>query len=70
MEQIRGLVPVDPHATEIVSQKVVQRVSRKKAEAVWNPIGLAWHIVIIRLGTLSEIADRLGALLVCSRPDA
>lgn len=40
VEQVGGLVPVNPHATEVVAEKVVKRISRKEAQAVGNPVSL------------------------------
>lgn len=70
MEKVGGLVPVDPHAAEVVAQKVVQRIPRKKAQAVRNPVSLARSVVVIRLGPLAELTDGIGTLFISTRPDA
>jgi hypothetical protein len=70
MEKVGGLVPVNPHAPEIVSKEIVEGVSRKKRQAIRNPVGLVWVIIVVRLGALAKITDRLRALIVSSRPYA
>jgi len=70
MEQVGGLVPVDPHASEIVSKEVVERITRKETEAVRNPVGLIRSLIVIGFCPLSQLPDGLGTLLVSSRPDA
>jgi hypothetical protein len=70
VEEVGGFVPVDPHATEVVAEKVVQRVSRKETQAVGDPVCLAGILVVVRLCALPQLTDRLGTLLVCARPDA
>ena len=30
VEEIRSLVPVDPHATEVVSEQIVERIARQE----------------------------------------
>lgn len=70
VEQVGGLVPVNPHAAKVVAQQVVQRVSRKERQAVRNPVGLVGVVIIVRLCPLAQVSNRLGSLLVSSRPDA
>jgi hypothetical protein len=70
VEQVRRLVPVDPHAAEIIAEQVVERIAREEAQAVRNPVGLISGIVKVRLRALPEVADGLGALLISTRPDA
>jgi hypothetical protein len=70
MEQVRRLVPVDPHATKVVAQEVVERIPREEAEAVWNPVGLITRVIEIWLGASSQVANCLGTLLIGARPDA
>ena len=70
VEQVRGLVPVDPHAPEVVAEQVVQRVARQEAQAVGYPVPLVSAVEIVRLGASTQVADRLGALLVGAGPDA
>lgn len=70
MEEVCGFVPVDPHATEVVAEKVVKGVSRKETQAVGDPVCLAGVVVIVGLCASSQLADCLGTLLVCAGPDA
>lgn len=70
MEKVCGLVPVDPHTSQIIAQKIVKRISGKERQAVWNPIGLVCGIVEVRLCSSSKVANGLGTLLICSRPDS
>jgi hypothetical protein len=70
VEEVGGLVPVDPHATEVVAKKVVKGISRKEAQAVGDPVCLAGVVVVVGLCASSQLADCLGTLLVCARPDA
>jgi len=69
VEEVGGLVPVDPHATEVVAEKVVEGVSRKETQAVGDPVCLAGVVVVVGLCALPQLADRLGTLLICARPD-
>jgi hypothetical protein len=69
MEQVGGLIPMDPHATEIVSKKVVERVAREEAQAVWDPVCFVGLLVVAILSALPEIPDGLSTLLVGARPD-
>jgi hypothetical protein len=69
VEEVGGFVPVDPHATEIVAEQVVKRVSRKETQTVRNPVCLAGSVVVIGLGTLPQFADGFSALLICARPN-
>jgi hypothetical protein len=69
MEKVRCLVPVDPHATEVVSEEVVERIAGEKAQAVRNPVRLIGRFVVVWLRPLPEVADGLRTLLVCTRPD-
>lgn len=70
VEQVGRLVPVDPHAPEVVAQQVVQRVPREERQAVRNPVLLLRVVVEVGLRPLPELADRLGALLVGAGPNA
>jgi hypothetical protein len=45
MEKVCGLVPVDPHPSKIIAQKVVKRIPGKERQAVWDPISLISGIV-------------------------
>lgn len=69
MEKIRSLVPVNPHAAEVVAEQVIQGIAGKEAQAVRNPVRLLARVVEVGLGALAEIANRLGALLVGAGPD-
>lgn len=70
MEEIGSLVPVNPHAAEVVTQKIVERIPGKERQAVWDPVGLIGVVVVVRLSPLPQIPDRLRPLLVGPRPDA
>jgi hypothetical protein len=60
---------VNPHASKVVAQQVVQRISGQERQAVGNPVDLIRVVVEIGLGPLPQVADRLGTLLVRSGPD-
>lgn len=66
MEQVGSLVPVNPHAPEVVTQQVVEWVPGEEGQAVWNPVCLISVVVEVGLGPLPEVADSFGALLVGS----
>lgn len=70
MEEVSGLVPVDPHATEVVAQQVVEWISREEGQAVWNPICLVTILVKVGLGPLAQVSDGLGTLVISSGPNA
>src|ERR1700760_3193566 len=70
MEKIGGLVPVDPYSTEIITKQVVERIARKEAQAIWNPVCLITRVIEIWLCSLSEVPNGLSAFLVCSRPNS
>jgi hypothetical protein len=70
VEEVGGLVPVDPHPPKVITQEIVKRISGKEGQAVWNPVRLVWRIVEIRLGPSSQVADSLCALLVCIGPNS
>jgi hypothetical protein len=61
---------MDPHASKVVTQKVVQGISRQERETVGDPVYFVGVVVKVRLRPLPEIADRLSPLFVGSRPDA
>ena len=69
VEEVGGLVPVNPHSPEVVTQQVVQRVAGEEAQAVGNPVGLLGVVVEIRLSLLAQLPDGLSTLLVRARPD-
>lgn len=64
VEEVGGLVPVNPHATEVVSQQVVEWVSREEGQAVWNPICLVTILVEVGLSPPAQVSDGLGALVI------
>ena len=70
VEEVGGLVPVDPHAAQVVAEQVVERVAGEEAEAVGDPVGLVGGLVVVGLGLLAQFADGVGAFLVGARPDA
>lgn len=70
VEEVGGLVPVNPHAPEIVAQQIVEGIARQEAQAVRNPVGLVRAVEEVGLGLLSQITDGFGPLLVRARPDA
>jgi hypothetical protein len=61
---------VNPHTTEVVTQKVVERISRKEGKAVWDPVRLIGVVVKVGLGSLPQVANGLGSLVISSRPHA
>ena len=69
VEKICSLVPVNPHASKIIAEKVIKWVSRKKTQTVWNPVGFIARVIEIGLCTFSEITDSLCTLFICARPD-
>jgi hypothetical protein len=52
MEKICRLVPVNPHSSEVVSEKVVNGIPREERQAVRNPVGFVWVVIEIGLGSL------------------
>lgn len=70
VEKIGSLVPVHPHTSKVVAQKVVERIPREKAQAVRNPISLVRDIMVIRLRLSSKLPNGFGTPLVCSGPHA
>ena len=69
MEEVGCLVPVDPHATKIVAEEVVEWVARQETQTVGDPVSLAWGIEVIRFCAPAEITDSLCTLVVGTRPD-
>lgn len=45
VEEVGSFVPVNPHPTEIITQQVVEGISRKEGQAVRNPVSLIRRIV-------------------------
>ena len=70
VEEIGGLVPVNPHATEVVAQQVIEWVSREEGQTVWNPICLVTILVEVGLGPFAQVSDGLGTLVISSGPNA
>jgi hypothetical protein len=61
---------VNPHATKIIAQKIVQGIAGKEAQAVGDPVGLVRVVIKVGLGLLAQFTNGLGALLVGTGPDA
>jgi hypothetical protein len=70
VEEVRSLVPVNPHSSKIVTKKVVERITRDEAQAVRYPICFVRDIMIVRLCLSSKFTDSIGTPLICSRPYA
>jgi len=70
VEKISSLVPVDPHSAQVVAEEIVQRVARKEAQAVRDPVGLAGSVEVVRFSTLAKITNGLRALVVSTGPNA
>jgi len=70
VEQVSSLVPVDPHTTQVVTKKVVQRVTRQEAQAIRDPVGLARSVEVVRLGAFAKVTNGLRALVVSAGPNA
>ena len=68
MEQVGGLVPVNPHATEVVAKEVVQGIPRQKAQTVRDPVRLIAVVKKVGLDALAQVTDGLGSFLISSRP--
>ena len=45
MEEVGGLVPVDPHATEVIAKQIVQRIPREEGQAVWDPVSFVGRVI-------------------------
>jgi hypothetical protein len=61
---------VDPHSAQVVAEEIVQRVARKEAQAVRDPVGLAGSVEVVRFSTLAKITNGLRALVVSTGPNA
>lgn len=70
MEEVGGLIPVDPHASKVVAKQVVKRIPGQETQTVWDPVGLRRTVIEVGLGLLAQFPDGLGALLVGPGPDA
>jgi len=68
MEEIGGLVPVDPHSTKVITQKIIKRISRKERQAVWDPVGLIRRIIEVGFGPPPKVANGLCTFLICPGP--
>ena len=67
MEEVGGLVPMDPHPAKVVAQQVVQGVAREEAQAVRDPVVVVGIVVEVRLLRPSpQFADRFGPFFVRS----
>jgi hypothetical protein len=69
MEKVRSLVPVNPHAPEVVAKKVVERIAREKAQAIRYPISFIGDIVVVCLRLSPKFADSLCTPLICTGPN-
>lgn len=69
VEEVGRLVPMNPHAPEVVTEKVVERVAREERQAVRDPVLLLRVIVEVGLRPPPQLTDRLGPLLIGARPD-
>lgn len=69
MEEVRRLVPVDPHSAQVITEEIVQRVSGEEGQAVRDPVCLVRVVVKVGLGAFPEVPDCLGSLLVGARPN-
>ena len=69
MEEIGGLIPVNPHPPQIISHQIVERVTGQEAQAIRDPVRLVGRIVVVGLGALSKIPNGIGALLIGAGPD-
>jgi len=61
---------MDPHATEVVSQKVVQGIPGEETQAIGDPVGLIGVVVKVGFGLLAKLTDGLGTLLIGTGPNA
>lgn len=52
VKEIRRLVPVDPHAAQVVTKEIVQRIPRQKTQTVRDPVCLVWIVEEVRLDSL------------------
>ena len=68
MEEVCGLIPMNPHAPQVIAQQVEQRVPRQKTERVRDPVRLVRRVIIIGFVPFAQFSDRLGPLIVCPRP--
>jgi hypothetical protein len=70
VEEVGGLVPVNPHAAEVVAKEVVEGVAGQEGQAVRDPVRLVGIVVKVGLCPLAQITDGLGALVVGAGPDS
>lgn len=68
MEQVRSLVPVNPHSAQVVAQKIVERIPGKEGQAVRDPVCFIGHFVEIGFGPLAQVPYRLSPFFISTRP--
>ena len=69
VEEVSGLVPVNPHSTEVVTEEVVEGISGQETQAIRDPVCLVSNISVVWLCLSAQFADGLCALLIGSGPD-
>jgi len=68
VEKVGGLIPVNPHAPQIITQQIEQRIPRQEAERIGDPVSLIGSIVIVGLVPFSQFPNRLRPLVIGPRP--
>jgi hypothetical protein len=53
VEQIGGFVPMNPHATKVISKKIIKGIARQETQAVGDPVSLIGVVVVVGLGLLA-----------------
>lgn len=66
VKEVGGLVPMNPHTTEVVTEKVVKWIPRQEGQAVWDPICLVAIFVEVGLGPPAKVPDGLGTFVIRS----
>jgi hypothetical protein len=69
VKEIGGFVPVNPHSTEVVSEEVIKRISRKETQAVRDPVRLIGNISVVWFCLSAKVTDSFGPFLIGTRPD-
>ena len=69
MDDVGRLIPMNPHAPQVITKEIVERVARQETEAVRNPVRLASIIVEVGLRPLAQFTDSSSPLVVGPRPD-
>jgi hypothetical protein len=69
VEKVGGLVPVNPHATQVIAKQIVKRIAGKETKTVRDPVGLIGVVIEIGFRLLAQLANCFGALFIGSRPD-